>query len=57
VAVARAAGLYASRVDGSPLIYNQPDPWAPDLLVCEPDQAVRIVHLVARHREEPSPWA
>jgi 3'(2'), 5'-bisphosphate nucleotidase len=57
VAVARAAGLYASRVDGSPLRYNQPDPWAPDLLVCEPDQAVRIVNLVARHHGEPASWA
>jgi 3'(2'), 5'-bisphosphate nucleotidase len=33
-AVARAAGLHASRLDGSPLAYNQPDPWLPDLLVC-----------------------
>ena len=34
VAVARAAGLHTSRVDGSPLIYNQPDPLLPDLVVC-----------------------
>jgi 3'(2'), 5'-bisphosphate nucleotidase len=56
-AIAWAAGLHASRVDGSPLRYNQPNPWAPDLLVCEPDQAVRIVDLVAQHREEPASWA
>lgn len=34
VAVARAAGLHASRLDGSPLSYNQPDPYLPDLLIC-----------------------
>jgi 3'(2'), 5'-bisphosphate nucleotidase len=33
-AVAVAAGLHASRIDGSPLLYNNPDPWLPDLLVC-----------------------
>ncbi|WP_020666490.1 inositol monophosphatase family protein [Amycolatopsis nigrescens] len=39
IAVAQAAGVFASRVDGSPLRYNQPDPWLPDLLVCHPDIA------------------
>lgn len=39
VAVAAAAGLYVSRVDGSPLVYNQPDPWLPDLLICRPELA------------------
>jgi 3'(2'), 5'-bisphosphate nucleotidase len=52
VAVASAAGLHASRVDGSPLRYNQPNPWSPDLLVCHPEAADRIVHLINRHREE-----
>jgi 3'(2'), 5'-bisphosphate nucleotidase len=36
VAVALAAGLHASRLDGSPLRYNQPDPLLPDVLVCRP---------------------
>ena len=36
VAVALAAGLHASRLDGSPLRYGQPEPWLPDLLVCHP---------------------
>jgi 3'(2'), 5'-bisphosphate nucleotidase len=36
VAVAVAVGLYASRIDGSPLRYSQPDPWLPDLVVCHP---------------------
>jgi 3'(2'), 5'-bisphosphate nucleotidase len=33
-AVALAAGLHASRLDGSPLEYNQPDPVMPDILIC-----------------------
>ena len=39
VAVARAAGLHASRIDGSDLAYNQPDLYLPDLLVCHPELA------------------
>jgi 3'(2'), 5'-bisphosphate nucleotidase len=38
-AVAAAAGLHVSRLDGSPLRYNQPDPWLPDLLICRPEFA------------------
>lgn len=38
-AVAEAAGLHVSRLDGSPLRYNRPDPWLPDLLICRPDLA------------------
>jgi 3'(2'), 5'-bisphosphate nucleotidase len=36
VAVARAAGVWCSRLDGSPLVYNNADPYLPDLLVCHP---------------------
>jgi len=36
VGVARGAHLHASRIDGSPLTYNQPDPYLPDLLICRP---------------------
>lgn len=36
VAVARAAGLFTSRVDGSPLEYNRENPYLPDLVVCNP---------------------
>jgi 3'(2'), 5'-bisphosphate nucleotidase len=43
VAVAAAAGLHVSRLDGSPLAYNQPDPWLPDLLVCRPELAADVV--------------
>jgi 3'(2'), 5'-bisphosphate nucleotidase len=34
VAVAQAAGLHASRIDGRSLEYNKPDPSLPDILVC-----------------------
>lgn len=37
--VVLAAGLHASRIDGSPLRYNRPDPYLPDLLMCRPDVA------------------
>jgi 3'(2'), 5'-bisphosphate nucleotidase len=47
VAVAEAAGLHASRLDGSPLVYNQPDPWLPDLIVCRPELADEIVAAAA----------
>lgn len=38
-AVAEAAGLHVSRIDGSPLVYNARDVWLPDLLVCRPQYA------------------
>ena len=43
VAVARAAGLHTSRIDGSPLVYNQPDPLLPDLVVCRPELADAVL--------------
>lgn len=43
VAVARAAGLHTSRIDGSPLRYNQPDPKLPDLVVCQPELAESVL--------------
>jgi 3'(2'), 5'-bisphosphate nucleotidase len=49
VAVARAAGLFTSRVDGTPLRYNQDDVYLPDLIVCRPELAERIVEFVKRH--------
>lgn len=49
VAVARACGLHCSRVDGSPLVYNQGDPYMPDLLICRPAHAARVLDEVARH--------
>jgi 3'(2'), 5'-bisphosphate nucleotidase len=43
VAVARAAGLHTSRLDGSPLRYNRPDPLLPDLVVCRPEHADAVL--------------
>jgi 3'(2'), 5'-bisphosphate nucleotidase len=43
VAVARAAGLHTSRLDGSPLVYNEPDPSLPDLLICRPELADAVI--------------
>ncbi len=43
VAVAAAAGLHVSRIDGSALAYNNPDPSLPDLLVCHPTLAERVL--------------
>ncbi|WP_282580263.1 3'(2'),5'-bisphosphate nucleotidase CysQ [Nocardioides sp. InS609-2] len=49
VAVARAAGLFCSRVDGSELVYNQDDVYLPDLIVCRPELADAIVAFVRAH--------
>jgi 3'(2'), 5'-bisphosphate nucleotidase len=49
VAVARAAGLHCSRVDGSPLVYNEDDTSLPDLIVCRPELAGRIIEFVRAH--------
>jgi 3'(2'), 5'-bisphosphate nucleotidase len=46
VAVARAAGLHASRIDGSPLAYNQPDLLMPDILVCRPALAGQLLQAI-----------
>ena len=46
-AVARAWGLHCSRIDGSPLIYNQKDTYMPDLLICRPEHAERVLAEVA----------
>jgi 3'(2'), 5'-bisphosphate nucleotidase len=48
VAVARAAGLHTSRIDGSPLVYNQPNPLLPDLIVCRPELTERILAVTTR---------
>ena len=45
-AVALAHGLHVSRIDGSPLVYNQADVYMPDLLICRPEHAARVLGLV-----------
>ncbi|PZT90508.1 MAG: 3'(2'),5'-bisphosphate nucleotidase CysQ [Citromicrobium sp.] len=48
VAVALGHGLHASRIDGSPLLYNQPNPYMPDLLICRPEWADTVLAEVAK---------
>ena len=47
VAVALAHGLHCSRIDGSPLVYNQADVYMPDLLICRKEHAARVLAEVA----------
>ena len=47
VAVARAAGLHTSRIDGAPLVYNSADPLLPDLVVCRPELAEAVLAVTA----------
>ncbi len=49
VVVARAAGLFTSRVDGSPLAYNQDDVLLPDLVICRPELSQQILDFVREH--------
>ena len=49
VAVARAAGLFTSRVDGSPLDYNQDDVSLPDLVICRPELSDVVLDFVREH--------
>jgi 3'(2'), 5'-bisphosphate nucleotidase len=47
VGVVLAAGLHATRIDGSPLVYNSAHPYLPDLLICRPDLAVPMLAAIA----------
>jgi len=46
VGVALAHGLHATRIDGSPLVYNEPHPYLPDLLICRADLATDILREI-----------
>jgi 3'(2'), 5'-bisphosphate nucleotidase len=46
VVVARAAGCHASRIDGSPLAYNQVNLMMPDILVCRPALAGTLLQAI-----------
>ena len=48
-AVASAAGLHVSRLDGSPLRYNQADTWVPDLVIGRAELAEEVL-AYCRHR-------
>lgn len=49
VAVARAAGLFTSRIDGSRLVYNQSNVSLPDLIVCRPELADAVLAVTRAH--------
>ncbi|WP_066531680.1 3'(2'),5'-bisphosphate nucleotidase CysQ [Erythrobacter sp. CCH5-A1] len=46
-AVALAHGLHVSRIDGTPLVYNQADTYMPDLLICRKEHADMVLARVA----------
>lgn len=52
VAVALAHGLHCSRIDGSPLIYNNKDVYMPDLLIGRKEHAQTVLDLL-QHASRP----
>ncbi|MCU1372901.1 MAG: inositol monophosphatase [Actinomycetia bacterium] len=46
VAVAKAAGCHVSRLDGSALRYNEPNPYLPDLLICRPELVNQVLEAL-----------
>ncbi len=51
-AVAMAAGLHVSRIDGSQIIYNEPDLWLPDFLVCRQQYAAPVLAAIDKAWQE-----
>jgi 3'(2'), 5'-bisphosphate nucleotidase len=49
-AVALASGFHASRLNGDPLRYGDPDAWLPDLVVCRPEYATAVLDVTTRQR-------
>lgn len=52
VAVARAAGCLAQRLDGSALRYNQVNPWLPDLVICAPSASAVVDGMLRTRPQE-----
>ena len=48
VAVAAAAGLHVSRLDGAPLVYNDAERSLPDLLICRPEYAAAVLEITQK---------
>jgi len=46
--VVLAAGLHASRLNGSPMRYNQFDPYLPDFLMARPHTAATLLDAIRR---------
>ena len=49
VGVALARGFHCPRLDGAPLVYNRPHPLLPDLVMCRPGLASRLLSAIADH--------
>ncbi len=49
-AVALAAGLHVSRIDGSPMVFNARDPWLPDFLVCRKELSEPVLEALRGSR-------
>ena len=47
VAVAQAAGLHVSRIDGSACVYNRENPYMPDLLICRREFAAPVLDALS----------
>ncbi len=47
-AVALAAGLHATRANGTPLIYNNADPYLPDLLICQKELVPQVLAVLSK---------
>lgn len=54
VGVLLAAGFHATRLDGSPLRYNQPHPYLPDLLLCRSELAAPLLHALVGLAPDPT---
>lgn len=52
VGVSLAAGLHCSRLDGTPLTYNNKDTYLPDLLICRPELADEILEMTTTFLKE-----
>ncbi|MDR2280350.1 MAG: 3'(2'),5'-bisphosphate nucleotidase CysQ [Gordonia sp. (in: high G+C Gram-positive bacteria)] len=50
VGVALAAGLRCSRLDGRPIVYNNPQPYMPDFIICRAEIADDVLDAVS------TPW-
>jgi len=46
VAVALAAGLHVSRIDGTEMVYNRENPYLPDLLICRKEHAGKVLEII-----------
>lgn len=56
VVVAEAAGFHVSRIDGSPLRYNNPSVYLPDFLICRPELAEQCLDALSRAMSRSQLW-